>query len=71
MPLTAATAQVATAQVTHADLVPWSLTASDGSGLAVTRVEANAVHEGPLAYTELHLWFHNPESRRREGTFQI
>ena len=27
--------------------------------------------EGPLAYTELHLWFHNPENRRREGTFQI
>jgi hypothetical protein len=71
VPLTAATAQIATAQVTHQDLVPWSLTASDGSGLAVTRVEAKAVHEGPLAYTELHLWFHNPESRRREGTFQI
>ena len=51
--------------------MPYSLTASDGSGLAVTRVEARAVFEGPLAYTELHLWFHNPENRRREGTFQI
>src|SRR5262249_21202232 len=29
------------------------------------------VVEGPLAYTELHLFFHNPEARRREGTFQI
>jgi len=56
----------------HQDLVPpWSLTASDGSGLALARVEAKAVVEGPLAYTELHLWFHNPENRRREGTFQI
>lgn len=71
VPLTAATAQIATAQVSHQDVVPWSLTASDGSGLAVTRVEARAVFEGPLAYTELHLWFHNPENRRREGTFQI
>lgn len=71
VPLTAATAEIATSQVTHQDLVPWSLTASDGSGLEVTRVEAKAVYEGPLAYTELHLWFHNPESRRREGTFQI
>lgn len=71
VPLTAATSQIATAQVDHQDLVPYSLTASDGSGLAVTRVEARAVFEGPLAYTELHLWFHNPENRRREGTFQI
>ena len=30
-----------------------------------------AVVEGPLAFTELHLYFHNPEDRRREGTFQI
>ncbi|HSN27689.1 MAG TPA: hypothetical protein VLT45_15460, partial [Kofleriaceae bacterium] len=65
VPLTAATAQIATARVDHQDLVPYSLTASDGSGLSVTRVEARAVFEGPLAYTELHLWFHNPENRRR------
>jgi tetratricopeptide (TPR) repeat protein len=72
VPLTAATHAIATAQVVHEDLVPpWSLTASDGSGLALARVEAKAVVEGPLAYTELHLWFHNPEARRREGTFQI
>ena len=72
VPLTAATQAIATAQVVHEDLIPpWSLTASDGSGLALARVEAKAVVEGPLAYTELHLWFHNPENRRREGTFQI
>jgi hypothetical protein len=72
VPLTAASQAIAASQVAHQDLVPpWSLTASDGSGLALARVEAKAVVEGPLAYTELHLWFHNPEARRREGTFQI
>ena len=50
---------------------PWSLTASDGSGLLLTRVDARAVVEGPLAFTELHLYFHNPEARTREGTFSI
>src|SRR5262245_34590963 len=50
---------------------PWSLTASDGSGLVMTRIDAKAVFEGPLAFTELHLYFHNPEDRVREGTFQI
>jgi tetratricopeptide (TPR) repeat protein len=50
---------------------PWTLTASDGSGLLLTRVEAKAVFQGPLAFTELHLYFHNPEDRVREGTFAI
>src|SRR5947208_3071528 len=50
---------------------PWTLTASDGSGLLLTRVDAKAVVQGPLAFTELHLYFHNPEARQREGTFAI
>ncbi len=50
---------------------PWTLTASDGSGLLVTKVEAKAVLQGPLAFTELHLYFHNTEDRIREGTFAI
>ena len=50
---------------------PWSLTASDGSGLVMTRIDARAVFQGPLAFTELHLYFHNPEDRVREGRFQI
>jgi tetratricopeptide (TPR) repeat protein len=50
---------------------PFTLTASDGSGLELARVDATAVVEGPLALTELHLYFHNPEARRREGTFAI
>jgi tetratricopeptide (TPR) repeat protein len=50
---------------------PWTLTASDGSGLVLTRVDARAVVQGPIAFTELHLYFHNPEDRVREGTFAI
>jgi len=50
---------------------PWALTASDGSGLRATRVEAKAAVQGPLAFTELHLYFANTESRIREGTFAI
>ena len=50
---------------------PFSLTASDGSGLTLVAMEGKGVVEGPLAYTELHLTFENPEQRVREGTFQI
>ncbi len=72
VPLTAASADIAASELVHEDLEPpWSLTASDGSGLLLSRVEAKAVYEGPLAYTELHLYFYNPENRVREGTFQI
>lgn len=72
VPLTAASAEIAANQIVREDMSPpWSLTASDGSGLLMTRVEAKAVFEGPLAFTELHLYFYNPEDRVREGTFQI
>jgi hypothetical protein len=50
---------------------PLSLTASDGSGLALVSLEAEAVVEGPLAFTELSLRFRNPEAREREGRFRI
>ena len=50
---------------------PISLTAADGTGLALTRLEAKAVVEGPLAYTELHLTFENPLDRTLEGRFAI
>src|ERR1051325_10937518 len=52
-------------------VAPFSLTASDGSGLQLTRIDARAVVAGPLAFTELHLYFKNPEDRVREGTFAI
>lgn len=50
---------------------PLSLTASDGAGLELVSLEARAVVEDPLAFTELHLIFRNPEPRVREGRFRI
>ena len=54
-----------------AERAPISLTASDGSGLELVALHARTVIEDPLAYTELHLTFNNPEPRRREGRFEI
>ena len=50
---------------------PVSLTASDGSGLRLTTLTARAVVEEPLAFTELHLLFENPNDRQIEGRFEI
>ncbi len=50
---------------------PFSLTSSDGSGIVLRRVEARVVVDGPLAWTELWLTFHNPEPRVREGRFTV
>jgi tetratricopeptide (TPR) repeat protein len=50
---------------------PLSLTASDGAGLELVSLSARAVIEDPLAFTELHLIFRNPEARVREGRFCI
>jgi len=50
---------------------PLELTASDGAGLELVSLSAQAVIEDPLAFTELHLVFRNPESRTREGRFRI
>ena len=50
---------------------PLSLTASDGAGLELVLLSARAVIEDPLAFTELHLVFRNPEPRVREGRFRI
>lgn len=65
--LTPAPAMIATGPVE----APFSLTTSDGAGLELTKVSAKAVIEGPLAFTELHLTFRNPEARVREGRFTI
>jgi hypothetical protein len=54
-----------------AEAAPISLTGSDGHGLQLIAFEARAVIEDPLAFTELHLTFRNPEPRRREGRFEI
>ncbi|HEY4120417.1 MAG TPA: VIT and VWA domain-containing protein, partial [Byssovorax sp.] len=50
---------------------PVSLTSSDGEGLALVSLDARAVVEGPLAFTELHLAFQNPTDRTIEGRFSI
>jgi hypothetical protein len=50
---------------------PLALTTSDGAGLALTALHVEAVVVGPLALTQLHLTFHNPEPRVREGRFTI
>ncbi|AKU99658.1 hypothetical protein AKJ09_06322 [Labilithrix luteola] len=51
--------------------VPIRLTASDGTGLKLSSLSAKAAVEDPLALTELHLVFENPENRVLEGTFRI
>jgi tetratricopeptide (TPR) repeat protein len=53
------------------EAAPISLTASDGTGLALVALEANGVLEPPLAFTELHLTFENPRDQRIEGRFRI
>jgi len=50
---------------------PISLTASDGAGLELVSLWADAAIDDPLAFTELHLTFRNPENRVREGRFRI
>ena len=50
---------------------PVSLTASDGSGLALTGYEVDTVITGPLAFTELRLAFDNPQDRVIEGRFRL
>src|SRR5262249_14862885 len=50
---------------------PLSLTASDGTGLKLTSLDARAIVDGPLAFTELRLRFENPQDRILEGRFAI
>ena len=50
---------------------PMSLTSSDGTGLQLVALEARAVVEDPLTFTELKLTFRNPQPRQLEGQFEI
>ncbi|MCA9540510.1 MAG: hypothetical protein KC620_16535, partial [Myxococcales bacterium] len=50
---------------------PYSLTAADGTGLRLVGLDARAVVDGPLAFTELRLTFQNPNPRRVEGHFKV
>lgn len=55
----------------RAQEAPLRLTASDGTGLRLVELTGRAVVEGPLAFTELHLVFENPEDRTIEGNFSV
>jgi hypothetical protein len=50
---------------------PISLTASDGTGLALVALDASGLLEPPLAFTELRLTFENPRDEVIEGRFRI
>ncbi|MDC3952586.1 VIT domain-containing protein [Polyangium jinanense] len=50
---------------------PVSLTSPDGVGLVITSLEVAAAVEDPLAFTELHFTFKNPEPRTIEGRFEL
>jgi hypothetical protein len=50
---------------------PIRLTASDGTGLRLTSLEAAVAIRGPLAFTELTLAFENPLDRTLEGRFDV
>jgi TonB family protein len=56
----------------HADVAaPFSLTASDGTGLVLRELRAQVVVESTLAFTQLEFAFQNPEPRRLEGRLQV
>lgn len=59
------------AAVRRARAAPIRLTATDGTGLRLVALRGRAIVEAPLAFTELHLSFENPEDRVLEGTFQL
>ncbi|MBX3190763.1 MAG: hypothetical protein KF819_27445, partial [Labilithrix sp.] len=50
---------------------PLTLTASDGTGLRLAELRADAIIDGPIAFTELRMTFENPLDRTLEGTFRI
>jgi hypothetical protein len=56
----------------HASSVPaMQLTASDGTGLALRRVQVRGVIDNPLSLTELHLTFENPSDQTLDGQFEL
>ncbi|HWN66033.1 MAG TPA: VIT domain-containing protein, partial [Haliangium sp.] len=70
-PITAAAMRYPKATLAEGPVAPLSLTASDGTGLRLVSLEARAVIDGPLAFTELQLRFENPLDRVLEGRFNI
>jgi tetratricopeptide (TPR) repeat protein len=64
-------AVVSTSSSFAAPDAPVSLTASDGTGLKLVKLQARAVVADPLAFTELTLTFENPLDRVLEGQFKV
>lgn len=58
-------------EVVAAEGAPISLTASDGTGLKLVKLQARGVVADPLAFTELTLTFENPLPRVLEGQFKV
>ncbi len=54
-----------------AEDAPVSLTASDGTGLKLVKLQARGAVMDPLAFTELQLTFENPLERVLEGQFKV
>jgi tetratricopeptide (TPR) repeat protein len=54
-----------------AEEAPVSLTASDGTGLKLVKLQARGVAQDPLAFTELTMTFQNPLDRVLEGQFKV
>jgi len=52
-------------------MAPFSLTSSEGIGLELLSLRSRAVVSDPLAFTELHMQFQNPQDRQIEGRFEI
>ncbi|MBL4635754.1 MAG: hypothetical protein JKY56_17970, partial [Kofleriaceae bacterium] len=50
---------------------PIGLTTRDGTGLVLKNLDVHVRVDGPLAFTELRMQFHNPRSWEVEGRFQI
>lgn len=50
---------------------PVRLTASDGTGLMLRRLQVRAVIDDPVSLTELHLTFENPHDRVLDGQFEL
>ncbi|WP_438008204.1 AgmX/PglI C-terminal domain-containing protein [Sorangium sp. So ce321] len=70
-PEPAAQARALAARHPGPEVAPIRLTAADGTGLRLVALTGRAVIEAPLALTELHLTFENPEDRVLEGTFRV
>ena len=50
---------------------PLALTATDGTAMELVSMSGDALVDDPLAWTQLHLTFKNPEARVLEGRFQV